>query len=175
MNTAKTVIYVILAAVVIYIVLSLFHPKDYRVGEPAMRGKYEQLIAYNALREDWRKLNCTVNISDSLAQSLHIVKEGSSLSCVEDMNGELYNNLRKPFSCNAQDAGSIDDAVRKNGSCVFPLNMPLNEDVRDYHALVLLCVVNLTNWNYTGRGPCNVGYPQSVIYAVVDSNGNVYY
>ncbi|NYZ78524.1 hypothetical protein H0N99_00065 [Candidatus Micrarchaeota archaeon] len=175
MNIIKILACVLLAAIFIYIALSLFVKKDYRIGELAMRGKYEHLLANDALRRDWEKLVCTVDINNSLAQSLHIVREGGVASCIEERKGELYDKFGKPFSCNADDAGRIDAAVRKSGSCIFPLGSPLNENVSDYHAFVLMCVVNLTNWNYTRSGPCDIGYPQSVIYAVVDADGNVFY
>lgn len=174
MRFFRVLTYVVVAAAVVYLAWLLALKKDYRVGGAGMRESYQRLIANDALREDWKKLNCSVDINQSLAQNVHVVSY-SGVSCIEELGGEQYGNFKKPFSCNVEDAARIDAAVRKKNDCTFQLGTPLDAEVRDYHAIVLVCVANFTNWNYVGGGPCPLEYPQSVIYAVVDERGNVFY
>jgi len=144
---------------------------DYRVGEEGMKEKGKLLTSNPFLQQEWSKLKCDTNLNSSVAQILHIV-DGS---CAEEMRGEQYEKLRKPFLCNSEEAGRIDRAVRKKNDCVFQVENPLDENVRNYYAFVLVCVADLTNWSYVGGGACPAGYPQSLVYVVVDEEGRVYY
>ncbi|MEM3690517.1 MAG: hypothetical protein QXZ40_02200, partial [Candidatus Micrarchaeia archaeon] len=121
-------------------------------------------------KQEWVKLKCDTEINRSVAQVLHIV-DGL---CVEEMKGEQYEKMRKPFLCTSEDAKKIDEAVRRKNDCTFPLGNPLDEKTKNYFAFVLVCVADLTNWSYVG-GACPVGYPQSLVYVVVDEGGSVYY
>jgi hypothetical protein len=167
--------YIIIAVLALCIVWFIFIKKDYRIGRQGMMDKYVNLLADNALKGDWKKLNCTVNLSASLVQCLHIVWDNGRVVCAEELRGEFYDKLKKPFSCTPEDAERIDEAVRKKEDCTFSVSAPINEGVLNYHALVLVCVADFTNWTYVGGRPCPLEYPQSVIYAVVDDKGNVFY
>jgi len=175
MKIIRALAYTILIAIALYVALSLIGRKDYRVGGAEMRAKYERLLTYNILNDDWKKLNCTVELNSSLAQGLHIVKEGKNAFCAEEIRGEPYDKLGNAFSCSADDAAKVDGAVRSSGNCTFALGNSVPEDVLNYYAFVLTCVANLTNWTYVEGGPCPSESPQSVVYAVVDDKGNVFY
>jgi len=175
MRPTRAVLYAVAIALLFYIGWLLVSMKDYRVGEAAVRSNYYKLINDSTLEYDWWKLNCSVDMDDSLGQGLHIVREGNSASCVEEVRGNSYNALKKPFSCNSEDARRIDEAVRRKNNCTFRLGTPLSDDVLDYNAFVLVCVADLTNWSYAGGGECPSDYAQSIVYAVVDDKGNVFY
>jgi len=174
MKFEKALLYIIAIVLLSYLGWLLVSKKDYRVGEAAVREKYYKLINDSTLKYDWWNLKCTVDIDDSLGQGLHIVREGNSASCVEEVRGDSYNALKKPFLCNSEDARRIDEAVRGK-NCTFQLGKALGNDVLNYHAFVLVCVADLTNWSYAGGGECPSDYAQSVIYGVVDDKGNVFY
>ncbi|QLJ52973.1 MAG: hypothetical protein Sv326_0798 [Candidatus Fermentimicrarchaeum limneticum] len=175
MKIASIAACLVIAVVILYTGWSLLVKKDYRVGEQGMESRYQPLLSHDAINSDWEKLNCTVQLNNSLAQVLHVVREGGRTNCVEEMRGELYSELRKPFLCNDEDAARIDNAVRQKDSCEFPLETVVNSSENDYYAFVLMCVVNMTDWKHVGGGPCPVEYPQSVVYAVVDDAGKVFY
>jgi len=175
MRIANIVACLVIAAVVLYAVWSLLGKKDYRVGGLGMESRYSPLLSQDAVKSNWEGLNCTVQLNKSVAQVLHIVREGGRASCVEEMRGEAYPGLRKPFLCNDEDAARIDNAVRQKNSCEFPLETMISNNENNYYAFVLMCVVNMTDWKYVGGGPCPAEYPQSVVYAIVDDAGRVFY
>lgn len=148
--------------------------REERVGEEGMRERGRLIFNSPLLQWEWARLKCDTELNSSIAQVLHIV-DGKEARCAEELRGEQYDKLRKPFLCNKEDAGRIDGAVRRRDDCTFPVERPVDEKTREYYAFVLVCVADMKNWSYVEGGKCPLDYPQSVVYVVVDEKGDVFY
>jgi len=137
-------------------------------------------------------MNCSIPKSNSLINIAYIRKTNLRIEITCEF-GPLYNELDYQYFsdvdvwfglikyCGKNAAFFIDDAVRTQGNCIFPLDNPIPSDLTDYYVVYFACN-KYENTLPPGKNECyseitNLG--KTTFYtgtlAVIDINKRIVY
>ncbi len=126
---------------------------------------------------DYGVQSCEFSPEKSIITEIEINKQGNhfTIHCSKGPRYDYTNYYYFRFSnCSESDAKIIDNAVRKENNCMFPLSNPIPNNLNHYIAIIAQC---LPENKVVGEIKCLPGHPKaSVFYAVYDpETGKIYY